>query len=320
MATNSFLQIPSTVLLCLFVAATCLLPHPSHGNNISGSVEKASCIIHMDELQFGPHYRPALTLQDHRFGSLDSRHPGRPVRHNAIASVDHDGTAHGSRSPSDENPTQAISLVACPRVSKIIAMLKIVHPKWSPMAIKSAIVTTGSAMDHEQDSRALAVVDLRRAMDPGLVYDTNNSKGHVDSFCSLNYNKKQNLKITTGSIRHDNCSKWRSRDHNYPSFVLLYDNKKASPGVVVRRFRRTVRNVGEAGGVYKVDVVTPRGSSVTFHPKTLVFAKKYQRKSYTLTLKYVKDKKGRVSRGLVRWNEMHGTHKVTSPIVIAPAA
>ncbi|CAI0424543.1 unnamed protein product [Linum tenue] len=313
MATNSFLQIPSTVLLCLFVAATCLLPHPSHGSNISGSLERASCIIHMDELHFGPHYRPALTLDDHRFGSLDSRHP---LRHNGMASVDHNGTAHGSRSPSNENPTKA----ACPQVFKIIAMLKNVHPKWSPMAIKSAIVTTATGIYHDDEGRALAVVNLHRAMNPGLVYDTS-PKGHVGSLCSLNYTKYQNSNITEFElIRHDNCSKRSSLYCNYPSFVVLYDNKKTSPRVVVRRFRRTVRNVVEGGGVYKVDVVAPRGSSVTVHPKTLVFVKKYERMNYTLTVKYVKDKKGRVSRGWVRWNEMHGTHKVTSPIVIAPAA
>lgn len=33
--------------------------------------------------------------------------------------------------------------MACPHVSAIVAILKSVHPTWSPAALKSALVTTG---------------------------------------------------------------------------------------------------------------------------------------------------------------------------------
>ncbi|KAM0052661.1 putative tripeptidyl-peptidase II [Helianthus debilis subsp. tardiflorus] len=33
--------------------------------------------------------------------------------------------------------------MSCPHVSAMVALLKLVHPCWSPAAIKSAIMTTG---------------------------------------------------------------------------------------------------------------------------------------------------------------------------------
>lgn len=34
--------------------------------------------------------------------------------------------------------------MSCPHISGIVALIKTVHPTWSPAAIKSALVTTGN--------------------------------------------------------------------------------------------------------------------------------------------------------------------------------
>ncbi len=63
--------------------------------------------------------------------------------------------------------------MAAPQVAGIAADIMTAHPGWSPAAVKSALMTTALPVDASEGPLASGAgeVSLRRALDPGLVYD-----------------------------------------------------------------------------------------------------------------------------------------------------
>ncbi|KQJ94348.1 hypothetical protein BRADI_3g10044v3 [Brachypodium distachyon] len=155
--------------------------------------------------------------------------------------------------------------VACPHVSAVTALLKSVHPDWSPAMIKSAIVTTGlyitksflvlvvaSVTDRfgmpiqaEGVPRKLADpfdfggghMDPVRAVDPGLVYDAD----------AKEYNKFFNC--TLGLLK--GCESYNLH-LNLPSIIVPNLKEK----VMVRRI---VTNVGPSEATYRATLEAPTG-------------------------------------------------------------
>nr|XP_027109538.1 subtilisin-like protease SBT1.5 [Coffea arabica] len=97
------------------------------------------------------------------------------------------GLANGSATATaaDEG-CGVLTLVAAPHVSDAAALLKGAHPKWSPAAIRSAMITTADVLDKTQNpikdmdcsldfASSLAMgagqVNPNKALDPGLTYD-----------------------------------------------------------------------------------------------------------------------------------------------------
>ncbi|KAL9414783.1 hypothetical protein AB3S75_043115 [Citrus x aurantiifolia] len=87
--------------------------------------------------------------------------------------------------------------MSCPHISGVVALLKAVHPTWSPAAIKSEIVTTASLKDEYAQSIVAegaphkhyggGHVNPNKAVDPGLAYGKEVSD--YDRFlCAMGYN------------------------------------------------------------------------------------------------------------------------------------
>lgn len=218
--------------------------------------------------------------------------------------------------------------MAAPHIAGIAAMVKGAHPDWSPSAIRSAMMTTANTLDNTQkpirnsESNKPATpldmgaghVDPNRALDPGLVYDTT-PQDYVNLLCSLNFTAEQFKTIARSSANH-NCSN-PSSDINYPSFIAFF-SQEGNFTFLEQKFRRTVTNVGSAAAKYKVKVKAPRNSKVSVSPQTLVFTKKNQKLSYSLTIRYKDDPEQEVQSGSITWVEETGNHTVRSPIVISP--
>ncbi|CAA2970186.1 subtilisin-like protease [Olea europaea subsp. europaea] len=84
--------------------------------------------------------------------------------------------------------------------------------------------------------------------------------------------------------------------------------------LLIQKFRRTVTNVGDGAVTYKVKVQKTGDSTITVFPETLVFRKKYDKQSYSVTIRY--KTQGPFDYGSITWIEENGKHTVRSPFTV----
>ncbi|XP_044336857.1 subtilisin-like protease SBT3.9 [Triticum aestivum] len=199
--------------------------------------------------------------------------------------------------------------MACPHVSAVTALLKSIHPDWSPAMIKSAIVTTASVTDGfgapieaETVPRKVADpfdfggghIDPDRASDPGLVYN-------VDA---REYNKFFNCTI---GLLHG-CESYQL-NLNLPSIAIpdLKDH------VTVQR---TITNVGAVGTTYHAVLEAPAGVVMSVEPSMITFAKGSST-SMTFRVSFTTRRRvqGGFTFGSLTWSDGN-THSVRIPVVV----
>ncbi|KAL1566696.1 subtilisin-like serine-protease S [Salvia divinorum] len=207
--------------------------------------------------------------------------------------------------------------MACPHVTGIVALIKSVHPSWSPSAIKSAIMTTATTWNKHRkpiragpDGRKANPFDLgsgfvrpKQVLDPGLVYDATPSD-YEAFLCSIGYSDRKLQLITRDN---STCSSKASTSAlNYPS-ITVPDLKSLFTVI------RTVTNVGRARSVYKAVVYPPAGVNVTVVPKRLVFDRYGQKISFTVTFEATAPSRDYVF-GSISWRSRRSW--VTTPLVV----
>uniref|UniRef100_A0A0D9V6P8 Subtilisin-like protease n=1 Tax=Leersia perrieri TaxID=77586 RepID=A0A0D9V6P8_9ORYZ len=157
--------------------------------------------------------------------------------------------------------------MATPHVAGIVALLKALHPDWSPAAVKSAIITTASVTDKrgipilaEGMPRKIADpfdygggnIDPNSAADPGLIYDIDPSDYTKFFGCTIKTSVRCNATILRGY--HLNLPSISVPDLRHPTTVS-----------------RTVTNVGEVNAVYHAETQSPPGVKMVVEPSVLVF-------------------------------------------------
>ncbi|CAN1276734.1 Subtilisin-like protease SBT5.3 [Linum perenne] len=203
--------------------------------------------------------------------------------------------------------------MSCPHITGIAGLLKTIHPDWSPAAIKSAIMTTDEIMS-ATGSKAnpfnygAGHVRPNKAMDPGLVYDSNLTD-YLNFLCYIGYNDEQMSVFYDKSYKCPaNSSTASLLNINHPSITV----PELSEDVTVTR---TLKNVGTSG-TYTVSVRAPTGISVRVEPTSLVFRKMNEEKSFEVRLKEDQEVNagGEYVFGQLIWSD--GFHNVTSHIIV----
>jgi len=217
--------------------------------------------------------------------------------------------------------------MSTPHVAGVGALLKAIHPEWSPAAIRSAMMTTAYVKDNtgnifksQLTNSSSSPLDFgaghinpNKAMDPGLIYDMG-LQDYIQFVCGLGYTKKQMillLRRTRWSCNHKSI-----HDLNYPSFMAVLSNRTRYP--VTMKFNRVVTNVGNDKSVYRAHLENiPTGMRISVKPRILTFTRKRQNRSFVVSVVLDKiDRKFPIPTvfGFLKWIDQD-SHIVSSPIV-----
>ncbi|KAJ1690171.1 hypothetical protein LUZ63_014326 [Rhynchospora breviuscula] len=223
--------------------------------------------------------------------------------------------------------------MSCPHVSGLAALIKSIHPDWSPAAVRSALMTTAYSSYSNGDgildtaTGAAATpfdigaghVDPPNAVDPGLVYDLT-SEDYLDFLCALNYTSYQIAAVAKRSnYTCDSTKSYSVSNLNYPSFSVAFataNGDATGSATTTVKHVRTVTNVG-AAGVYKATAsakVDGGAVSIAVDPSELSFSKSGEKKSYTVSFTAPSLPSGSTGFGQLVWSD--GKHIVASPIAL----
>jgi hypothetical protein len=186
--------------------------------------------------------------------------------------------------------------MSSPHIAGVALLLKQAHPDWSPMAIKSAMMTTSyQSNDYKPFDWGAGHVDPNKAVDPGLVYDSNLTDW-------LAFLKGQKLYTGPGASLD-------ASDLNSPS-IAIGDMAGA------QTVPRTVTSVGSASETYTFSYSGLAGLSVVPSATSFTLAPGAS-STYNVTFTRTTAPLNAYVNGFITWTGSKG-HVVKQVVVIQP--
>lgn len=195
--------------------------------------------------------------------------------------------------------------MSSPHVAGLAALLKDRHPFWSPMMIKSALMTTASDVLDGPNTDPLVIfrqgaghVVPNKAIDPGLVFNSrmNDWLGFLcGTQLGADYCTSQGIPVLDPS------------DFNTPSIAI---GDLAGEQTVTR----TVTNVSWRG-TYKATVTGLAGLTVSVSPATFTI-NPLKKQKITIRIQRTTAPLNAYAGGYITWSD--GWHKVRVPVVVRP--
>ena len=195
--------------------------------------------------------------------------------------------------------------MSSPHIAGIAALFKQLHPSWSPMAIKSALMTTGTNVLDGGISEATRIfrqgaghVSPNAAANPGLVFDSG-FNDWLNFICG----------VQPGSF----CSAFTAIDPSNLNVASIAIGDLVAAQTVKRR----VTNVGGNPATYTASISGLAGIGVSVSPAPLVLGAG-ETKEITLAFTNTAAAVNNYVGGQLTLTD--GTHKVRLPVVIRPVA
>jgi len=202
--------------------------------------------------------------------------------------------------------------MSSPHVAGLAALLKDLHPDWTPMMIKSALMTTGYDVLDGPNTNPLVIfrqgaghVKPNSAADPGLVYNA----GFNDWLAFL-------CGTTTG-VSAATCSALTGLGYSTDPSNLNVASIAIGDMAGVQTVKRMVTNVGSSTATYTPSYTGMAGFTVAISPASLAL-NRGQTKSFTVTFTRTTAALSAYTGGQLTWTD--GTHYVRIPMVVRPVA
>ncbi len=202
--------------------------------------------------------------------------------------------------------------MSSPHVAGVAALLKDLHPDWTPMMIKSALMTSGYDVLDGPDTNPSVIfsqgaghIKPNSAADPGLVYNA----GFNDWLAFL-------CGTTTG-VSTSTCSALQGLGYSMNPSNLNVASIAIGELAGVQTVTRKVTNVGKAAATYTPSFTGMTGFNVSISPTSLTL-NPGETKSFNVNFTRTDAALNDYTGGQLAWTD--GSHIARIPMVVRPVA